>query len=171
MTTREKYITDFLLRWEGGYAGNIDGQTCTMSGVTLNTYRAFYGKNKDCSDLRKITREEWFEIFRKGFYDRVKGDQIRNDSICLLIVDFAYNSGVKTAIRQVQKALGCTADGIIGPKTLAAINAEDADDVFQNIWAQRYWFYWNLAQKPSKAKFLKGWLNRLNSIDFKAAVS
>lgn len=30
MTNREKKITDFILRWEGGYAGNIDGQICTM---------------------------------------------------------------------------------------------------------------------------------------------
>ena len=171
MTAREKYIVDFILKFEGGYAGNIDGQICTMKGVTLNTYRSFYGKNKTCDDLRKITDEEWFEIFRKGFYDKIKGDSIKNDSICLIVVDFAYNSGVKTAIKNVQKALNCTADGIIGPKTLAALNSEDAEGVFESIYAQRYWYYWNIAQKPSKAKFLKGWLRRLNSIDFKAAVS
>ena len=167
MTSREKMITDFILRWEGDYAGNIDGQTCTMKGVTLNTYRAFYGKNKTCSDLKKITDEEWFEIFRKGFYDRVKGDEIKNDSICLLVVDWAYNSGVKGAIRQVQKALGCTADGIIGPKTLAALNGDDAEGIFEQIWLQRYWFYHTIAQKPNNKKFLKGWLRRLNAISFK----
>lgn len=167
MTDREKKIVDFIKRWEGN--GGTDGSDCgwTQFGVTLCTYKAFYGKNKTKEDLKKITDEEWWEIFKRGFYNRVKGDEIKNDSICLLIVDFAFNSGVKTAIRQVQKALGCTADGIIGPKTLAAINAEDAEDVFQNIWMQRYCFYRTLAQKPSKAKFLKGWLRRLNSIEFK----
>lgn len=166
MTGREKYITDFILRWEGGFG--TDGRDCggTMSGVTLCTYREFYGKNKTVADLKKMTREEWFEIFRKGFYDKIKGDQIMNDSVCLLIVDWVYNSGVRTAIKEVQKALGCTADGIIGPKTLAAINA-DADEAYQLIWIQRYWFYWNLGQKPKNKKYLKGWLNRLNSIDFK----
>ena len=168
MTNREQYIVDFILKFEGGYAGNIDGQICTMKGVTLNTYKAFYGKNKDCSDLKKITDEEWLYIFKKGFYDRIKGDEIKNDSICLLVVDFAYNSGVRTAIKNVQKALGCVADGIIGKKTLAALNAENAEDVFQTIWTQRYWYYWTIAHNnPKNQKFLMGWLRRLNSIDFK----
>lgn len=167
MTKREAYITDFIKRFEGGFG--TDGSDCggTMSGVTLCTYKAFYGKNKTVKDLKKMTDEEWWYIFRKGFYDRCKADQIKNDSICLLVVDWAYNSGVKGAIRQVQKALGCVADGIIGPKTLAALNAENSEDVFQAIWTQRYLFYRTLALKPEKAKFLKGWLRRLNAIDYK----
>lgn len=167
MTTREKHITDFIKRWEGN--GGTDGSDCgwTQFGVTLCTYKAFFGKNKTKEDLKKITDEEWLYIFKKGFYDRIKGDDIKNDSICLIIVDFAYNSGVKTAIKQVQKALNCTADGIIGPKTLAALNGKDSEDIFQSIWTQRYWFYWNLAHnKPQNQKFLKGWLRRLNSIEY-----
>jgi lysozyme family protein len=117
--------------------------------------------------LKKITDEEWWEIFKKGFYDKIKGDSIVNDSICLLVVDFAFNSGVRTAIKNVQKALGCVADGIIGKKTLAALNAEDAEDVFQNIWGQRYWYYWTIAHNnPKNQKFLKGWLHRLEDFTY-----
>ena len=31
-------LTPIVLKWEGGYAGNIDGMTCTMKGVTLAAY-------------------------------------------------------------------------------------------------------------------------------------
>lgn len=167
MTSREKMITDFIKRWEGN--GGTDGSDCgwTQFGITLCTYKAFFGKNKTKEDLMKITDEEWLYIFRKGFYDRVKGDEIKNDKICLLVVDWGYNSGVKGAIRQVQKALGCTADGIIGKKTLAALNGENAEDIFEKIWLQRYYYYHVIAQKPNKKKFLKGWLRRLNAISFK----
>lgn len=166
MDGRIKYITDFIKRWEGN--GGTDGKDCgwTQYGITLCTYKAFFGKNKTKEDLKKITDEEWFEIFRKGFYDRIKGDSIVNDSICLLVVDFAYNSGVKTAIRQVQKALGCTADGIIGKITLGLLNDDNQSEVFEKIWLQRYYYYNLIAQKPNNKKFLKGWLRRLNAINF-----
>lgn len=165
MTEREKKITKHILKWEGGYGTDGMDGGCTNKGVTLNTYRAFYGKNKTCNDLKKITDEQWFEIFRKGFYDRVKGDEIVNDSICLLVVDWAYNSGVKTAIRQVQKAFKLKADGIIGPKTLGALNDGEPNDVFELLWLQRYVYYCSIGV-GKKAKYLKGWLNRLNSIKY-----
>lgn len=167
MTNREQYIVDFILKFEGGYAGNIDGQICTMKGITLNTYKAFYGKNKDCSDLKKITDEEWLYIFKKGFYDRIKGDEIKNDSLCLLIVDWCWMSGVKTAIRKVQSAIGVKSDGVVGPKTLYALNSIPRE-AFDKIFGRREYFYQRLVEKnPENKKYIKGWLRRLRSIEFK----
>lgn len=169
MTERERYITNFLLKWEGGFGTDGMDGGCTMKGITLTTYRAFFGKSKNCNDLYHISDEEWFYIFRKGVYDRVKGDKIVNDSICLLVVDFAYNSGKGTAIREVQKCLGCTPDGIIGPITLGKLNEENSYEVFCKIKSWREGFYRNLATKKPKKyrKYLKGWLNRLNDIKYK----
>ena len=51
-----------ILKWEGGYAGNIDGMTCTMKGVTLATYRKFFGKDKNCKDLIDICESDYSRI-------------------------------------------------------------------------------------------------------------
>ena len=45
-----KKLKPIVLKWEGGYAGNIDGMICTMKGVTLATFRKYFGKSKTCKD-------------------------------------------------------------------------------------------------------------------------
>lgn len=153
-----------ILKWEGGYAGNIDGATCTMKGVTLATYRRFFGKEKTCKDLKEITQAEWDYIFKKGFWDRWKADDIENQSIAELLVDWCWTSGV-WGIKFPQRVLGVKDDGIVGSKTLAAINDyEDQEELFNKLWNRRKKHFQDIA-KGGKAKFLGGWLNRLN--DFK----
>ena len=153
-----------ILKWEGGYAGNIDGAICTMKGVTLATYRRFFGNEKNCKDLKEITQAEWDLIFKKGFWDRWKADEIENQSIAELLVDWCWASGV-WGIKLPQRVLGVKDDGIVGPKTLAAINDyEDQEELFNKLGNRRKKHFQDIA-KGGKAKFLGGWLNRLN--DFK----
>jgi len=163
MATYTKVIKK-ILKWEGGYAGNIDGATCTMKGVTLATYRRFFGNEKNCKDLKEITQAEWDYIFKKGFWDKWKADDIKNQSIAELLVDWCWTSGV-WGIKFPQRVLGVKDDGIVGPKTLAAINDyENQEELFNKLWNRRKKHFQDIA-KGGKAKFLGGWLNRLN--DFK----
>lgn len=156
-------LKPIILKWEGGYAGNVDGQTCTMKGVTLATYRKYYGSKKTCQDLKKITDAQWDNIFVSGFWDKWKADEIKSQSIANLLVDWTYNSGTY-GITIPQSVLGVKADGIVGPKTLAAINdAKDQKALFNKLWQRRKTYYENIA-KNGKQQFLKGWLNRLNDI-------
>ena len=66
MAKYEKLIPT-VLKYEGGYAGNIDGKICTMKGVTLDTYRKYFGKQKNCKELRGISNAEWEYNSRKVF--------------------------------------------------------------------------------------------------------
>lgn len=167
MTEREEKIKKFFFKWEGGYSNHpLDTGGCTMRGITLATYRRYYGKNKTCQDLKKITDEEWMHIFKKGYYDKAKCDKINNDSIALLVCDMCWGSGPVTTIKKIQYELGCKVDGIIGRETLAALNDNDSE-VFNRLWKMRYeWFHKIVANRPSNKVFLKGWLNRLNDIKF-----
>ena len=153
-----------VLKHEGGYAGNIDGMICTMKGVTLATYRKFFGRDKNCKDLKEITQAEWDYIFKKGFWDRWKADEIENQSIAELLVDWCWTSGIY-GIKLPQRVLGVKDDGVVGPKTLAAINDyPDKKELFDKLWNRRKKHFQDIA-KNGKEKFLAGWLNRLN--DFK----
>ncbi len=160
-----KKLIPTVLKWEGGYAGNIDGMTCTMKGVTLATYRSYYGRTKDCSDLKNISDKEWEHIFKKGFWDRWKADKIENQSIANLLVDWVWGSG-KWGIVYPQQILGVKADGMVGDKTLAAVNNyPNKKELFNKLWNRRKKHFEAIASGSYKKKFLKGWLNRLN--DFK----
>lgn len=166
MADAEKMIPH-IRRWEGGYSNDPDDAGgCTMYGVTIKTYQKYFGADKNCNDLRFITEAEWLHIFKKGYWDKIKADKISNQKIAELCVDMLWGSGPITAIKKIQAALGLKADGIVGPQTLKALNSEDSEAVFTQLWNMRKRWLETIAQRGNNKKFLKGWLNRLNSIRY-----
>lgn len=138
-----------------------------MRGVTLITFRRFYGKDKTCEDLKKITDEQWFTIFKTGYWDKINADKIKNQSIANLCVDMAWGSGPIKAAKKIQRVLGVTADGIIGKITLAAINSANQKELFDKLKEMRsVWFNNIVLANPRKKVFLKGWIRRLDSYTF-----
>ena len=160
-----KKLKPIVLKWEGGYVGNIDGMICTMKGVTLATFRNYFGKNKTCKDLRNITDSQWDSIFIQKYWNRWSGDAIKNQSIANLLVDWLWTSGTY-GIKFPQRILGVKDDGVVGPKTIASINNyPNKKELFQKLWNRRKKHFEDIA-KNGKQKFLKGWLNRLNDFKF-----
>lgn len=164
MTDREKLIVDFFKRWEGSYVNHpADKGGPTNMGVTIGTFKQFFGMDKTVEDLKNMTDEQWMHIFKEGFWIPVKVDQIEDDYTALIVLDMCWNSGVKNAIRHIQKVVGAKQDGIVGPVTLYKLN--NFPDVFQKIWDMRKQYYIDLVDLNYKYDvFLKGWLNRLNDI-------
>lgn len=168
MANIDKYI-EHLALWEGtGYyviPGDKGGPT--KFGVTLNTYRQFFGMEKTAEDLKNMSMREWKYIFIYGFWGPVKADSIENQSLATLIMDCCYMSGRKTSIKKIQRCLGgLDVDGIVGPKTLRVLN-DFPEDCFYKIYQMRLnWFKAIVEKDPTQKKFLRGWLNRLNSVKY-----
>lgn len=153
-----------LLRLEGGYVNHKnDKGGCTNKGITLGTLRQFYGYGVSCDDIKELTDKEAAEIYKKGYWDPCYGDKIECTRVAQILVDWAVNSGVKTAIKAVQKIVGTTPDGIMGPITLNAINTYGPHTLFDKIKEARIKFYEDIVKEnPSQKVFLKGWLNRID---------
>ena len=161
-------IIPFIKRFEGGYVNHPnDKGGCTNMGVTISTFRQYYGRNKTCEDLRKLTEEQWQYIFKKGFWDRIQGDKIECQSVANMIADYVWASGVY-GIKYVQKLLGVSADGVIGAKTLLAINSyPSSKELFERIRQRRLDHFDAIVKNnPSQKVFLKGWKRRVNSMDW-----
>ena len=161
-------IIPFIKRFEGGYVNHPnDKGGCTNMGVTISTFRQYYGRNKTCEDLRKLTEEQWQYIFKKGFWDRIQGDKIECQSVANMIADYVWASGVY-GIKYVQKLLGVSADGVIGAKTLQAINSyPSSKELFERIRQRRLDHFDAIVKNnPSQKVFLKGWKRRVNSMDW-----
>ena len=156
-----------LIVLEGGYSWHPEdkgGATC--QGVTIAVYRQYYGNDKTPNDLKNISYKEWSHIMKDGYWDKVKGDQIENQSLAEIIADWCVNSGL-AGVRKVQEILGCKADGIVGSITLSLINSSDAKQLHERIWNARHQFFINIVKRsPSQKVFMNGWMNRLNRFKF-----
>lgn len=171
-------LAPWILAWEGGYA-NVPGDRggATNMGVTIATWRAVgYDKDGDgdidVDDLRLLTRDDVVErVMRPHYWDRWQADQIKDQSVANLLVDWVWASGAH-GIKKPQAMLGVAADGIVGPKTLAALNARESRQLFAELHDLRTQFINNIVRaNPSQAKFRKGWLRRLNSIRYGTLVN
>lgn len=158
-----KKLVPKILKWEGGFA-NIPGDSGreTNKGVTIATFRMYFGKERTVEDLKNITDAQWFYIFKRGFWDKCLGDRIASQSVAEMLIDWCWMSGVSTPVKTLQRILGVKVDGQFGSKTLAAVNAYDPFSLFCELKQRREDFYYRIvARDPIKKKFLKGWLNRL----------
>ena len=160
-------LIPIIKKWEGGYSDNPnDRGGATNSGVTLAVYQSVYGKSKTKNDLKRMTNDQWDYIFTKLYWNKWKADDIKNQSIANILVDWVWMSGIGT-IKKIQSLFGLTADGIVGNKTLSYINSNNQEEIFKKIWNRRKSFYDSLvANNPSQKVFLKGWMNRLNTYKF-----
>lgn len=162
-----KILEPFILRWEGGFVNDKDDLGgATNMGVTLATYRSVFGSNKTAKDLKRMTMVQWGIIFKKLYWDKWKADNIKDQNVANILVDWLWCSG-SYGIKIPQRVLGVSADGIVGSKTIAAINERDGRELFDTIKQERKGFIERICQtRPQNRKFKNGWLNRINSLAY-----
>lgn len=161
-------LIPFILKFEGGYVNDpADSGGPTNKGVTLNTFRSVYGRAKTVNDLKHMTDNEWRHIFKLLYWDKCKADDISDQSIANMLVDFAWHSGVTTAVKKLQKIVGVTSDGICGVQTIGAINSRYAPETFNLLKAARMRYLQGIVKnKHSQARFMYGWTKRVNAIEY-----
>lgn len=150
-----------VLHYEGGYVNNAaDPGGPTNKGITLANYRRFVKSNGTIADLKAITDQEVAKVYRKQYWDVVKGDDLP-DGIDFATFDYGVNSGPQRAIKHLQSVVGATPDGKIGPATLSAIKAIVPQKVIADYCAMRLSFLRGL---KTWGTFGKGWEARVNSV-------
>ena len=166
-------LAPFILRWEGGFVDDpLDRGGATNMGVTIATWRQVgYDKDGDgdidVDDLRQLTTDDVISrVLKPHYWDRWRADEIHNQSLANILVDWVWASGAH-GIKIPQRILGVTVDGIVGPKTLAALNNRPAEDLFYQIRQARLNFVAQIIRNnPSQKRFINGWKNRINAIKF-----
>lgn len=164
-------LAPFILQWEGGFADDpADRGGATNMGVTMATWRRVgYDKNGDgiidAADLRLLTKEEVVErVLRPHYWNRWRADEIRSQAVADILVDWVWASGA-WGIKIPQRLLGLAPDGIVGPRTLAAVNAQEPARLFERIRQARLEFIDGIVRRdPSQKRFENGWKNRINAI-------
>lgn len=111
--------------------------------------------------IETLTREQAKYIYKSNFWDKVRGDEIVDQSVAEAIFDTAVNMGVGAAIKLVQTTLGVKADGILGPVTIKAINQASVRDFRSSFTLTKIARYAQICNTDkSQRAFLLGWINR-----------
>ena len=156
-----------------GYANQkYDRGGATMVGVTIATFTAYRKKKgfktTTVDDLKKMDFKTWRDLLKTMFWDKWKADEIRNQSMAELVVDWYWGSGI-WGVKNPQQCLGVPNDGIVGAQTIKAINSCDQKAMFTKIWKRRRNFYYSIVAHDSTQRiYLKGWLKRLNDLNYEA---
>lgn len=151
-----------VLAHEGGYVNHPnDPGGETNYGITKRSYPNV--------DIKNLTLAQAKEIYKRDFWNPGPYEKIENDDIATKLFDTAVNVGPKRAYRFLQKSLNLMGmklleDGIIGSKTLTALNSVDSSKLLSVYRGVQSDYYKSLvAADPKLAVFLRGWLRRAES--------
>ena len=143
-----------VLSFEGGYVNHpSDPGGETNFGISKRSYPR--------EDIRGMTRARAAQIYRRDYWNAVRGDDLPA-GLDLVAFDAAVNSGVSRGAKWLQSSLGITADGRIGPQTIAAARQANAQAVIDRACDLRLSFLRGLATWKT---FGKGWSRRVNAVN------
>lgn len=107
-----------ILAVEGGYVSAADALARkdpggeTKYGISKRQYPDL--------DIAALTLEDAKAIYRRDYWDKVRGDQVPWP-LNLFLFDAAVNQGVEATVRMLQKAIDLPQDGIFGVGTLSKV--------------------------------------------------
>ena len=156
---------EVILHHEGGYVNHPkDPGGETNMGVTKRVYEDFGGTK----DMKELTKEDVEPIYKKNYWDRVKGDDLP-EGLDLMIFDFAVNAGTGRAAKFIQRLVNTTVDGGIGPNTLGKIKeyvvTYGIEETIRSYALMRQNYYESLSTFDT---FGRGWTRRVSEVTEKA---
>lgn len=134
--------------WTGGKVG-VGVCRGTKFGIAANTYPDL--------DIKNLTLDQAKAIYKRDWWDALDAEKI-NSAIVYQMWDFAINSGMSTAKRELQRAVDVATDGKIGAITIAKINLMELNDVLMRYNANRLYYMTCLSTWPTHGK---GWVRRV----------
>ena len=162
MTANDDIISDIIKR-EGGFVDRSDDHGgATNMGVTVTTLSSWRKNQCSTDDVRMLTEAEARQILTELYLTKPGLDQIRDDQLRSLAVDWAVNSGPAAPAKALQVYFGLSVDGLLGPVTIGKINAAYAPKTRAALLAERIRSYGRIiTANPSQSAFAAGWLNRV----------
>jgi len=156
---------ELMLKSEGGFVNHpSDPGGMTNLGVTKATWENWIGRQSNEAEMRGLTPEKVEPMYRKKFWDAVRGDEVKL-GLDYLLFDFAVNASPGRSIKTLQTSIGVPADGEFGPITMASMKSYEPVTLIERFSAEKIVFYKSL---PTFSTFGNGWLDRVAKVKAEA---
>lgn len=138
-----------LLGSEGGYVDDPkDPGGETKWGISKRSYPAL--------DIKNLTQAQAKEIYLRDFW--LPLGAAAHPAVKFQVFDFAVNSGISTALRKLQLAVGVADDGHWGAVSAAALAKQELNDTLMRFAAHRLKFMNRLSNWDHNSR---GWSERV----------
>lgn len=123
----------------------------------------------DAADIRAMSIDDAAEVYRVHWWDRYGYARLTDDAVATKVFDLAVNMGSRQAHKLLQRAIAkvwcpLACDGVLGVQSIQFANQANAGQLLAGLRDEATTFYHDLvAARPALGKFLRGWLNRVNS--------
>jgi lysozyme family protein len=147
-----------VLKHEGGFSNHrLDPGGATNRGVTKRAWEAYVQRKVSVDDIRRLTVEDVTPFYRDRYW--IYG---LPNGVDYVVFDASVNSGPYRASRWLQECVGAVPDGIVGLKTLAAVELMEPRDIIIDYCAKRMLFLRGLDTWDT---FGKGWSRRVKEVE------
>lgn len=153
----------FTFEREGIYSDHpLDGGGKTMWGVTEKEWCEWFNvPSMSREELQAQPKSEAAKIYEEKYWLPLGCDEMKDETLALILFDQGVNCGIYGAAAMLQKMLGVTVDKVIGPISIEAANKMSALVLCYNFFRKAQAHYVSIAQNnPSQGVFLLGWINR-----------
>jgi len=160
----------FVLKWEGGYTPPQPGDpNPTNYGIIQRVYDSWRKeKGLPTRSVKEITMQEVEQIYWERYWLPAKCELVKSLPAKMVLFDTCVNmglGGMTTLLRKTLNKLGYPSTGEL-TKLIEQVNKIDPLKFAQVFLEERRARYRAIAQNnPAKARFLKGWLNRVNDLE------
>jgi lysozyme family protein len=173
-----KEIIPFILQAEGGLSKAKtdkasldlvpDGKGFhTNKGITWTTLKKYQSRLGVSQDMLiqifyMMPQHVWEMVFKLGYWDAMKGDQIKSQAIADTLVDWAWTSGPVTAIRKLQQFMRVPVNSRMDARTLQRLNAISDEGSFLKSFSdfKKQWYL----TLPNQSANYEGWAKRLDRL-------
>lgn len=143
---------NFTLKQEGG---DVNDPT------DLGGHTRFGISSKTHGDVSNLTLAEAREIYRRDYWVAHDLDRLPPWA-GIALFDCLVNHRPKQAIKLLQRAVGATPDGVLGPQTIGQTWQADELESMREMMVQRARLYARIIKRhPKQARFLAGWMARI----------
>ena len=161
----DNFFTQLMLNEGVESDDKADSGGHTIFGISQNNFPNAFADvyNLYKSGSIEQAKQKALSFYTSEFWNPLYG-QINKSNVAFRLFDFGVNGGKVESVLLLQRTLEITEDGQFGNNTLNAVN--EADNTLYDLYNQELINHYHhiVANNPSEAKFLQGWLNRLNKL-------